>query len=275
MEAFLDCMPCILRQGLQSARLSSSDERQHREIMAKLLVELSKADPSATPVALGLIAQNVSQEVTGCRDAYTAIRERSNQEALRLYPRLKAIVEAADDRLLTAAKLAIAGNIIDFGALGEDFDVEATISRVLESPLNVDHYAQFSERARAAGKVLYLADNAGEIVFDRLLIEELSDKEVTVAVRNRPFINDATLADAEAVGLTDVAHVIGAPIHPETSPELEDAWRSAGLIVSKGQANYESYSEAEGPIFFLLIAKCDFIASDIGANKGDIILKAR
>ncbi len=243
--------------------------------MAKLLVELSQADPSATPVALGLIAQNVAQQVTGCPDAYAGIREKSNRDALRLYPRLKEIVESADDRLLAAAKLAIAGNIIDFGALGEDFDVEATISRVLESPLSVDGYAQFSERARTAGTVLYLADNAGEIVFDRVLIEELSDEQVTVAVRNRPYLNDATLADAKTAGLTDVAHVIGAPIHPETSPELQDAWHSADLIISKGQANYESYSDAEGPIFFLLIAKCDLVASHIGATKGDTILKAR
>lgn len=275
MRAFLDCMPCIIRQGLQSARLTSADESQQRQVMQKLLAELSQADPSATPVALGLIAQSVAEEVTGCRDAYAGVREQCNRDALRLYPRLKEIVESADDRLLTAAKLAIAGNIIDFGALGEDFDIEGTISRVLASPPSVDDYPKFVERVREASRVLYLADNAGEIVFDRVLVEELSRKQVTVAVRSRPYINDAILADAETVGLTDVARVIGAPIHPETSPELKEAWRAADLIVAKGQANYESYSEAEGPIFFLLIAKCDFVASDIGVNKGDIILKAR
>ena len=275
MKAYLDCTPCIIRQGLQSARLSSSDEGQHRQIMEKLLVELSRADPSATPVELGQIAQSITQQVTGCQDAYAGIRKQSNEQALRLYPRLKAIVSSAEDRLLAAVKLAIAGNIIDFGALGAAFDVEATVTRVLDSPLSVDDYSRFAERVRDASRVLYLADNAGEIVFDRVLIEEIGDKQVTVAVRSQPFINDATPADAEAVGLDQVAQVIGAPIHPNTSEALDKAWGEADLIISKGQANYESHSEASGPIFFLLIAKCDFIAADIGVEKGATILKAR
>jgi uncharacterized protein with ATP-grasp and redox domains len=275
MKAFLDCLPCIVRQGLQTARLASSNPDHHQRVLQRLLAELSIADLSATPIELGQMAQSTVREVTGCVDPYAELRRRSNQEALQLYPRLKAIVARAEDKLLAAAKLAIAGNIIDFGALGDDFDVEATIDRVLSSPISIDDYPAFARRVEGASTVLYLADNAGEIVFDRVLIEEMPGKKLIVAVRAAPFINDAIRADAGMVGLAERAEIIEAPIGLTRSERLDAAWGAADLIVSKGQANYEAYSEADGPIFFLLLAKCDFIARDIGCEKGDIILKAR
>ena len=275
MKAYLDCIPCIITQGLKTARLATADEDVHEQVVRTLVKELGEADWSATSMELGRIAQRVAQEATNCPDPYRAIREQSNAEALALYPRLRKTAAEADDPLQTAARIAIAGNIIDFGVASHVIDVEATLARVLNGSFAVDHYDRFARRLRGASSVLYLADNAGEIVFDRVLIEQMANADVTVAVKNEPFINDAMLSDAEAAGLTDLVDVIQVPIYPDTSEALQQAWASADLIVAKGQANYEAYSEAAGPLFFLLLAKCDLIARHVGVSKGDMILLDR
>ena len=274
MKAFLDCFPCAVGQALRAARIATDDEQVHRAAVVAALRELADVDSQATPMELGRIAQRIAKQVTGCRDPYAEIKKQSNSEALRLYPHLKQIVQVSDDPLRTATKIAIAGNIIDFGA-PHKIDVEAALERVLASDFAVDDYGLFAQRLADAPRVLYLADNAGEIVFDRVLIEEIPAAEVTVAVKDQPFINDVLLADATVTGLTDVARVIEVPIYPDTSPQLEDAWAWADLIIAKGQANYEAYSDADGLIFFLLLAKCDCVARDVGVNLGDMILQAR
>ncbi|HJN15780.1 MAG TPA: ARMT1-like domain-containing protein [Armatimonadota bacterium] len=272
MKAYLECVPCIISQALRVARLATNNPVAHRKVMEGVLKELAETDLGCTPFELGQIPQRVVADITGVADPYPEIRRESNARALELYPRLRAIVEEADDPLHAAAKIAAAGNIIDFGAVGEGFDIEATLEGAMAKPFGVDHYAAFRQAAEAASSVLYLADNAGEIVFDRVLIEELPVDRVIVAVRGEPFLNDAMLDDADEAGITALAEVIAAPLYPARSDELEEAWGSVDMIISKGQANYESYSEWEGPLFFLLIAKCDFTAKDTGVSKGDTVL---
>ncbi len=275
MKAFLDCIPCVLQQGLRTVRLTTDDEQVHRRVVVALLAELATADLTATPMELGQIVQRIVGKIADCSDPYAAIKKDSNAQALKLYPRLRDIVAAADDPLRTATQIAIAGNILDFGIPHLKIDIEATLGRVLQSPFAIDDYELFTQHLAQVSNVLYLADNAGEIVFDRVLIEQMLSKSVVVAVKSEPFINDATREDAEAAGLTDQVPVIEVPIYPDTSPQFEEAWANAELIISKGQANYEAYSEADGPLFFLLLAKCDFVAQDIGVNKGDMILQSR
>lgn len=272
MRAFLDCVACTLGQALRTARHVTDDPNVHRRAMQALLAELSTTDLALTPVELGHIAQQVIARETGIADPYRDVRTRSNAEALALYPRLKEIVRSCGESLLTAAKIAIVGNVIDLGAYGDDYDVESTLTRLLRRPFARDGFAQFREALARARSVLYLADNAGEIVFDRVLIEELPGKQVIVVVKGEPFINDAMLPDAQQVGLTDIARVIEAPIYPGSTQELAAAWRAADVIISKGHANYESYNEAEGPLFFLLLAKCEFVARSAGVSKGEMVL---
>lgn len=273
MKAFVDCIPCAVRQALRAARIASDDERDHRAVVTRVTRELASVDPNATPMELGQIAQRAACELTGCADPYVAIKKQSNEEAWQLYPRLKEMVRAADDPLCTATKIATAGNVIDFGT-PYHIDVEETLGRAMTSEFGVDDYELFAERLADAARVLYLTDNAGEIVFDRVLIEELPTEQVVVAVKDKPFINDALLADAVAVGLTELVKVIEVPLYPDRSRQFDDTWAWADLIVAKGQANYEVYSEAEGLIFFLLLAKCDSVAEDAGVRVGDMILLA-
>ncbi len=275
MRTYLECIPCVMTQGLNAARLATPDEKVHEQVLRALSAELAEADWSGTPMALGRIAQRLVEELTGRQDPYLSVRERCNAEALALYPRLKQLVRHADDPLLTAVKIAVAGNIIDFGVASHEFDVEDTLQEVLSSPFAVDDYEPFVRQLSGGRTVLYLADNAGEIVFDRILIEQMKDiqdVDVTVAVKNEPFINDAVLTDARASGLNEAAQVIEVPLYPETSEQMRQAWESADVIIAKGQANYEAYSEMDGPLFFLLLAKCDVLAKHIGVGKGDMVL---
>ncbi len=275
MKAFLECVACTINQGLRTARYSTADPEAQARVMRAMLAELAATDLSLTPVELGHLAQKVAARETGCADPYRQVRQRSNVDALRLYPQLRGIVRASQDPLQTAVKIAIAGNIIDLGAVGEDFDVATTIDRVLGRPFARDDFARFSQAVDQAASILYLADNAGEIVFDRVLMEELPGRRLTVAVKAEPFINDAMLADAEQVGLGEIAEVIEAPVYPASNPSLARPWREADVIVSKGQANYEAYNEAEGPLFFLVLAKCDFVGLSVGVAKGEMMLLAR
>ncbi len=200
--------------------------------------------------------------------------------ALHLLPGLRAQVEDSNDPLMTAAHLAVAGNIIDLGAKSglNEHEIHDAIRHAAEQPLEGD-LEEFRREAERAEKILYLADNCGEIVFDTLLVEQLGAKRVTVAVRGMPIINDATLVDAQTAGLTDLVRVIGngsdAPgtLLDDCSDEFKTAFETADLIISKGQGNFETLSDCGRTIFFLFKAKCPVVADSVNLPIGTHVLR--
>ena len=214
-------------------------------------------------------------EITKNGDPYRELKQRSTVEALALYPFLKERVSHATDRLLLALKLAIAGNAIDYGA-NNSFNIQIEVDHALNRGIDVCDYVAFLNCLEKTNEVLYIGDNAGETVFDRVLIEEL-DKPVIYGVRGGPIINDATYEDALQAGIAEVATILSsgsnAPgaILGTCSHEFNEVFRNADLVISKGQGNYEALSNERSPIFFLLKAKCDVIAKHIGAKKGDFV----
>jgi len=200
-----------------------------------------------------------------------------------LLPDLRRRVEAAADPFETAVRLAVAGNIIDFGLTSalDEASVHQSIKEALERPLAVDHVAELKAAVGRAKAILYVADNAGEIAFDRLLIERLPLDRTTLAVRGAPIINDATRADAEAVGLTDLVTVIDngddAPgtILESCSAAFRCTFAAADVILAKGQGNYETLSDAGKDVYFLLKAKCAVIARDVGCEPGGMCVMSR
>jgi uncharacterized protein with ATP-grasp and redox domains len=186
-------------------------------------------------------------------------------------------VQEADDPLDVAVRLSIAGNIIDLGP-HQQYDLWDVIERVLAQPFAVDDRTAFREALGMADRVLYLADNAGETVFDRLLIEVL-EVPVVYAVKGGPVLNDATWEDALAADLDQVAQVVetgsDAPgtILDRCSDEFRRLYNEVGVIVAKGQANYETLSDVGPKVFFLLQVKCPVIARDVGVAVGSILLK--
>jgi uncharacterized protein with ATP-grasp and redox domains len=199
MRIYLDCIPCFVRQALDSARLATDDEQIHEKVIRKVLRLAADLDMSQSPPAIGQQIHRLIRELVGNNDPYHRIKKRFNNLALKLYPNLRKQIVGSDDRLETAIRLAIAGNIIDFGvktSLAES-DIEKTISDSLSGYLNPEQIQGFKNTVMEAEKILYLADNAGEIVFDRLLIEQLPYEKVTVVVKGNPVINDATIEDAD------------------------------------------------------------------------------
>jgi len=273
VKTMLECLPCFARQALASARIATDDPELQGKIVQAVFGKLSQATLDATPMELGGVIQRTVRDLTGVDDPYLDIKQQSNTFALQKYPEMKELVAGAEAPLAVATKIAITGNIIDFG-VPDRLDIEEPLNRIMHTPFAVDDFDLFADRISEADSILYLGDNAGEIVFDRILIEELSPTEVTLTVKDEPFINDAMMADADMAGLDESVRILPVPIYPETTEELQLAWSTADLIIAKGQANYEAYSEASGPLFYLLVAKCDMVAEELGVSIGDLILKA-
>ena len=252
------------------------DERKIQEVFVAFGQYLPRIRAEAIPPEIGREAYRLISEKTGILDPYAKLKKECTQQALSLYPQLKKRVSASQDRLQMAIRMAIAGNVIDFGA-NANFDLDKDLEVLLSQTLAIDHYPAFCHALQKAQKVLYLADNAGETVFDRLLIEELG-KPVVYAVREKPIINDAILQDALDAGIDKVAEIISSGTDaPGTildlcSESFINIYRSADLIISKGQGNYEGLSDEIRPVFFLLKTKCSVIARDIGVKQGSIIL---
>ena len=279
MKTFLDCVPCFVRQALDSVRLVTDDENIHEEVLRNVLHLAGEMDLRQSPAAMGCHIHQHIRRLTGTNDPYREIKDRFNQLALRLFPDLKSRIQNSFAPLETAVRLAIAGNIIDFGVNSQldDSHVLDAIEHAVTAPLS-GNMEEFSSAVQVAENILYLADNAGEIVFDRLLLEQLPADKTTMVVRGSPIINDVTMIDAETTGITDVVDVIDngsdAPgtILNTCSESFQKRFASADLIIAKGQGNYETLSDIEKDIYFLLKAKCSVIATHIGCSVGGLVL---
>jgi len=279
----LDCIPCFQRQALQAVRFISGGEGLQEQILRAVMKKLFELKWDSKPTEMANEAHKVVRMLVKVGDPYKGVKKDSNDLVLELYPKLRTMVEESEDPLRTAIRLAIAGNIIDFGALRE-FELEKTIREVSERRFALDDYEIFKGKLKDAKTVLFFADNAGEIGFDRLLIEtmlkEKSFKRIGFVVKGGPIINDATLEDARYMGLDKLPNVKFLTISngeagtgPKISSQEVGGWIEAyDLIISKGQGNYEGLSEFNG-IFFTLIVKCTIVASDIGVNVKDIVFK--
>ena len=254
----------------------------------------------ATPPEMSLQINRMIRKITGQLDPFAAEKRQSNRLALKAVAAVRNLIAHSEDPLRTAIEFAIAGNSIDLG-VSNDLDISAALQQLVqdeEARIGAEDPGNFAlpslkrklvatdmagaEAEAAGGKVLYIADNAGEVVFDMLLIEQLQREfpglAITAAVRHAPIINDATLADAEEIGLTDLVPVISsgsaAPgtLMSMVSDEFRDLFDSADVVISKGQGNYETLSDVDREIYFLFKTKCKVIARHSGSRVGDIML---
>jgi len=279
----------LFNQGLFAAREAGCSRECQKQLMDAIAGRVPGLSLDASPPEIAVDIYAVIREMIQVDDPFAAVKKASNQAALAVYPELAQRVRDADDPLLTAVLVAISGNIIDYGA-NVHIDLAKEIrgimadeaERVAREESRLFDIRNFRAALDTAAEVLYLGDNAGEIVFDRVLVETLKrlypDLRLRYAVRGRPIINDVTLADARDTGLDQVCEVVssGSPAPgtvPELcSPEFQKLLASADLIISKGQGNYESLSDTAYPVFYLLRVKCPVIAADIPAEKGSICL---
>jgi damage-control phosphatase, subfamily I len=284
MKTYLECIPCFLRQAIDTVGRISDDEAVHEQVVRKVLCAVSEMDMQESPPVMARRIHRLIRGLTGEIDPFKHAKKASNRFVLKLFPELQKKIDCSDDPLETAVRLAIAGNIIDLGAKHQmnevdDETVHKTIEDSLTAPLAADALDDFREAVSQATDILYLGDNAGEIVFDRLLVEQMPREKITFVVRGFPIINDATITDARESGIANIVNVIDngsdgpGTILKTCSDEFRRRFETADLIIAKGQGNYETLSGAPKDIFFLLKVKCPVIAGDIGCEVGAMVLQ--
>lgn len=289
MKTYLECIPCFFKQALEAAKLSGADEKTQKKILDKIALQLPVFSMASSPPEMAKVIYGIIRDLTGEADPYAKIKEKSNNLALGIYPRLRGKVESSRDRLLAAVELAVAGNIIDYG-VKSSLNVKKELDSILAKEDNairkesgsIFNYGSFKRALRDARTVLYLADNAGEVVFDRILIEEIKDayknKNILYAVKEKPIINDALREDALIAGIDKKATIVSSGLDaPGTvlslcSKKFLKAFGRADMVISKGQGNFEALSDCKRDIFFLFMAKCQVIARDVKCRLGDVIL---
>jgi damage-control phosphatase, subfamily I len=281
MRIYLDCIPCFVRQSLDAARHATADEQIHEQVVREVLALAKDMDLSQSPPLIGQQIHRLIRKIVGVEDPYRSLKRRFNDVVLKMYDQMRNLIIGSKDPLGTAVRLAIAGNIIDFGVKSDlsEAELSETIDQCLSAELSDFQLEAFRSAVNNAEDILYLTDNAGEIVFDRLLIEQLPVEKITVAVKGSPVINDATMEDAVHVGLTEIVKVIDngsdAPgtVLQSCSESFRNHFDKADLVIAKGQCNYETLSDVNKNIFFILKVKCPVISRNIGCGVGEMILQ--
>jgi uncharacterized protein with ATP-grasp and redox domains len=275
----LKCLPCFFGQVARTLKHAGVNGDRGREILRRAERVIEQASLDEVPARTTTIIHRILRDETGL-DPYRRVKDDYNRIALGMLPSLRRRAESLDDRLECGVRASIAGNVIDFG-IYENIDLDRALEESFCLPLTGGVYPEFTREVKNCHTILYLCDNAGEIVFDRFLIEILRDmgKKVTAAVKGSPVINDATLDDARAAGLHACATVIDngndgiGTLLEACSPQFLEHYRSADLIISKGQANYETLVQEQNErIFFLFKVKCTVVAEFMGRSNGDIVL---
>lgn len=270
-----------MRQALAAARLVSDDPEFHHEVMRNTAGLLSGAPRDMTPPEGGELFYRMIRERSGTDDPFREMKKQQNEVVARLLPWLRETVSAADDPLMMAVRLAIAGNAVDPGAQ-ESFELETSVMEAVAGEAGLEAYGALSERLESAKRVLVVADNCGEIIFDRVLLETIRERrpdvEIVLAVRGGPIINDVTMVEARELGLGELCTVISSGLEiPGTvldraSPEFREVFRDADLVISKGQGNWETLEDCEREVFFLFQAKCPAVAEMNGCPEGQPLL---
>jgi uncharacterized protein with ATP-grasp and redox domains len=279
MKTELECLPCFYRQIERTLAYAGVNGDRGRVIKRRAEALIERASLDEVPARTTTAIHRLLRVETGL-DPYRQVKDAYNRIALEKLTTLRSRAGEMADRLEGGVRTAIAGNVIDFG-IYEQIDLDRSIAESFLLPISPGEYRAFSSAAARSRRILYLCDNAGEIVFDRVLIELLRDagKNITAVVKGSPVINDATRADAGAAGLAECCTVIDngsdgiGTLLESCSPEFLDAYRSADLIISKGQANYETLAgTGDKRIFYLFKVKCPVVASALQRGNGDIVL---
>ena len=280
MKAELECLPCLVRQAREVAMISTDDYSLQKKIMRSCLKYMSETDLDRSPPEIAQGIGRIVKSMTGIEDPYREVKSLHTAAALEMLPEMEKIIAESGDPFEAGLRLAIAGNIIDLGAKEQisDEDISSILSEAMQRPLCGADPLQLKAEIYEADSVLYLADNAGETVFDRIFLEQFTSEKVTVAVRGAPAINDATLDDAREACIHRVARLIdngsGAPatVLSDCSGEFRQIFKNADVIIAKGQGNYESLSSSDANIFFLFRVKCNLVAEHSGFPIGSLVL---
>jgi uncharacterized protein with ATP-grasp and redox domains len=281
MQTYLECIPCFVRQAYDALRQVTDDEALMHRALQRVLVEAAAFKMDLSPPEMAQTIHRIIREESGSLDPYASIKAHSNAVALRLLEEAQPLVDGAADPFAMAVRFSIAGNIMDFALTSkmDDLDLVSLEKKALHKTLDDVAVETLRQAVLKAESILVLGDNAGEIVFDRLLVEQMGHAEVAYAVKGSPVINDATREDARVAGMDQLAEIIdtgndapGILLNQCAAPFLE--WfNRADLVIAKGQANYETLSRASRPLFFLTQVKCPVIGRDLNQSVGSWVVQ--
>ena len=278
MELFLDCLPCVLRQALEASRIASDDIKVQNGIMIEAIGIIGKFQSYRNSPEIVREIHKLVIRRTGISDIYRKIKTRDIQTALRVYPQLKQFVDDKKDRLYWALKVAATGNSLD-SVINSGYDIEGNLDKELIKPFAICDSRIFKRQLKVAKCLLVIGDNAGETVFDRIILEQFKDFEIIYAVRSAPIINDAIAEDAIASKIERQARIISTGcdmpgvLLEECSEAFLKIFHRADIVISKGQGNYETLSNCGRGIYFLLKAKCPLISSLLGVGINEYVFK--
>lgn len=283
MKISRECIHCLARQAVEIAEEATDNLKMQEEIIRRSLKELGELDFNETAPEISFRMHQHAKNITGITDPYAKLKEQYNEIARSIYDRIneEKWLDKAGDRFDMACRLAIAGNIIDFsvGLKLEHSDVIKSVEDSIRKDIFGVGTAALKEATDKADKIMYIADNSGEIIFDKFLLKNLPLHKVTYVVKGGPIVNDATMEDAISTGVADMVRVIDnghnaqGTILKACSDKFRSEFKEADLIISKGQANFETLNEIEDKkVFFLMRAKCISVASAIGCNRMDYVL---
>jgi len=283
MRTKLDCFPCFLRQALEGSRMATKEESAHRRVLEAALLILSSISTQASPPETALLIHQRVKAITGNYDPYKEANRRLNDLALQYEGILSALIADMSDPLKAALVLSAIGNSIDLAPDYQSPDIYKRFLGMIGSGFGRDDFELFYGKLSQTKSILFLGDDAGAMVWDKILIEELLenfDLNIIYAVKGLPILHGATMEDAEYVGMAHLVKVISngseAPgtLLNRCSQEFLHTYQQSDLILAKGEGNYESLSEENRPLFFSLHVKCPVIAEDIHCGVGELVLKA-
>jgi len=283
MKISRECIHCLARQAVEIAEKATSSAAMQEEIIKKSLQELGQLDFNETAPEIGFRMLQHSKKITGIDDPYKILKEQYNEVAQEIYEKIteEKWLERAEDPFDMACRLAIAGNIIDFsvGLKLEPSDVVKSVEDSIKHDIFGTGTIALRKAVEKADNIMYIADNAGEIIFDKFLLMNLPTNKVTYVVKGGPIVNDATMDDAMSTGVVDLVRVIDnghsaqGTILKNCSSAFISEFNKADLVISKGQANFETLSDVKDKnIFYLLRAKCISVASALGCKRMDYVL---
>lgn len=280
MKTFLECLPCFMKQALKAGRVASKDEKIIKKILDKVGDTIKDIPLENTPPETGGLIYKIISDITGIADPYQEIKQKNITHALKIAPEYQHKVLAIKDnkeRLALAIRIACAGNVIDLG-VDRVFDLKKDIEEAIKVDFKLWDFKVFYDKLTRAKNILYIGDNSGEAVFDKVLLEQLK-ANVVFATRGIPVLNDITLNEAKQIGIDEYAEVMSSgvacpgAIIKLCNADFKDIFYKADIVIAKGQGNYEALSTEDRDIFFLLKAKCPVIAQDAGVEVEDFIFE--
>ena len=277
MKTKPECFECLFRQASTIVKGTDTSRENQNQTLKLILHTLETADSSLSPSEIAGDTNRVLRESLGIDDFYREEKKASHARALGYVTQLRSLIREGSDLLEQGVKVSASGNVIDVIHTG-DYDLWQEVEDTVASDLQGGDLEIFRQRLEDASQVLYLADNVGETIFDKVFIETL-DRPVIYAVKGGPILNDALLEDALAAGIDEVAEIVEtgsrAPgtILNQCSPEFQKIFDQSELVISKGQANFETLDEQGDKIFFLLRVKCSVLGKSLGAPLGSLVLK--